>query len=168
MNFSLNAKKRVPPQLQTLLRQRQIQQQQQQQQQQHQQKLQNIVKELVNTEVLPVIVEETVKDVITYDIGELSNDIGEPQPCVEEPVIETLSSGVVDDGANTNTGSQVDVLEVIEETVVETTDVVEEVEEVEEEADADAEETPEVAEAVTETDTDTDTKKKKKGKSGRK
>ena len=75
----------------------------------------------MNTDVLPVIVEETVKDVITYDIGE-------PQPCVEEPVIETLSSVVVDDGANTNTGSEVEVLEVIEETVVETTDEVDEVE----------------------------------------
>ena len=157
MNFSLNAKRRVPPQLQTMLRQRQIQQQQQQKQKQ-----QNIIKETANCDINNVIVEETVKDVIIYDIGE-------PQPCVEEPVIETLSSVVVDDGANINTGSRVGCLEVIEETVVEPVDEVEEVEE----ADADAEETPETPEAtevseVTEAVTETDTKKKKKGKSGRK
>ena len=158
MNFSLNAKKRVPSQLQTLLRQRQIQQQQQQQHKQ----LPNIVKEHMNTDVLPVIVEENVKDVITYDIGE-------PQPCVEEPVIETLSSVVVDDGANTNTGSEVEVLEVIEETVVEPADEAEQADE-EEEEEADASETPEATETVeaTEAVSETDTKKKKKGKNGRK
>ena len=161
MNFSLNAKKRVPSQLQTLLRQRQIQQQQQQHKQ-----LPNIVKEHMNTDVLPVIVEENVKDVIIYDIGE-------PQPCVEEPVIETLSSVVVDDGANTNTGSEVEVLEVIEETVVEPADEAEQADEAEpadEEEEADASETPEATETVeaTEAVSETDTKKKKKGKNGRK
>jgi hypothetical protein len=45
-----------------------------------------------------------VKDVITYDIGELSNDLEliAPEPQMEEPVIETLSSVVANVVANNN------------------------------------------------------------------
>jgi hypothetical protein len=46
----------------------------------------------------------TVKDVITYDIGESSNDMDliAPEPQMEEPVIETLSSVVANVVANNN------------------------------------------------------------------
>jgi hypothetical protein len=45
-----------------------------------------------------------VKDVITYDIGESSNDMDliAPEPQMEEPVIETLSSVVANVVANNN------------------------------------------------------------------
>lgn len=131
MNFSLNAKRRIPPQLQILLRKRQNQIKQQQQH--------NIrecfvnrdisvsdevcVKDVITyeigelstdvTELEPYSeepaeepAEKPVKDTITYNIGELSNDVTEPQPCMEEPVIETLSSAV-DNNISNNIGTEV-------------------------------------------------------------
>ncbi len=123
MIFLLNAKRRVPPKLQILLRKRQNQIKQQQQH--------NIRECLVNRDIsvsdevcvkdvityeigelsndvteLEPYVEEPAKDTITYNIGELSNDVSEPQPCMEEPVIETLSSAV-DNSISNNIGTEV-------------------------------------------------------------
>jgi hypothetical protein len=92
MNFSLNGKKRVSlqqAQLQTqaLLRQR------------HMAKTQQMAKMAqvalvvqMNALMSGNLKDECVKDVITYEIGELSNDVIEPQPQMEEPTIETLSN----------------------------------------------------------------------------
>lgn len=151
LNFSLKAKKRIPSHV-SLVRQRQILQLSQQKH--------NNVKESAHDQVIIVNVEEAVKDVITYEIGEQigepSNVIIDPQPCVEEPVIETLSSSVV----NVNE----EVLEPILETSEEVKDDVVVLETPETTEGAETTEVVETSEAVNETDN----KKKKKGKNGRK
>ena len=87
MNFSLNGKKRVSlqqAQLQTqaLLRQR------------HMAKMAKMAQVVQMNSFMSGggVKDECVKDVITYEIGELSNDVIEPQPQMEEPTIETLSN----------------------------------------------------------------------------
>ena len=85
MNFSLNGKKRISlqqAQLQTqaLLRQRHIA------------KMAQIVQRNTIMSGGGGVKDECVKDVITYEIGELYNDVIEPQPQMEEPTIETLSN----------------------------------------------------------------------------
>ena len=84
MLFSLNAKRRVPLNKQSLLKQRQIVQ-----------TIQNKPEVYMWSQVKDI--NTIVKDVITYDIGELSNDLDliAPEPQMEEPVIETLSNVVV-------------------------------------------------------------------------
>jgi len=92
MLFSLNAKRRVPLNKQSLLKQRQIDHNVQQSNPELY--MWSQVKD-INT---------IVKDVITYDIGESSNDMDliAPEPQMEEPVIETLSSVVANVVANNN------------------------------------------------------------------
>lgn len=85
MLFSLNAKRRVPLNKQSLLKYRQIDHNVQQ----------NKPELYMWSQVKDINM--IVKDVITYDIGELSNDLEliAPEPQMEEPVIETLSNVVV-------------------------------------------------------------------------
>jgi|688.fasta_scaffold1187243_1 hypothetical protein len=90
--FSLNAKRRVPLHKQSLLKQRQIDHNVQQ----------NKPELYMRSQVKDI--NTIVKDVITYDIGESSNDMDliAPEPQMEEPVIETLSSVVANVVANNN------------------------------------------------------------------
>jgi hypothetical protein len=133
LNFSLNARKRVPSKVATLLRNRQIPQLSQHKH--------NIASVSVNPEVIIVNVEDHVKDVIVYEIGEQSNVILDPQPSVEEPVIETLSSTIV----NVN---QVNIPETIVEIVEENINALETVEAVEPVETVEAVEPVETVEAV--------------------
>ena len=91
MFFSLNAKRRAPLNNQSLLKLRQIDH-----------NIQSNSEISVGSKFKEIT--SIVKDVITYDIGELSNEVGEPsndmdliapEPQMEEPVIETLSNVVV-------------------------------------------------------------------------
>lgn len=92
MLFSLNAKRRVPLNKQSLLKQRQIDHYVQH----------NKPEVYMWSQVKDI--NTIVKDVITYDIGEPSNDLDliAPEPQMEEPVIETLSNVVANVVANNN------------------------------------------------------------------
>ena len=115
MFFSLNAKRRVPLNNQSLLKLRQID---------------NNVQSNSEINTWPQVKEITsiVKDVITYDIGELSNEVGEPsndidliapEPQMEEPVIETLSNVVASNNETIEKEPSVKVYESILEPILE-------------------------------------------------
>jgi hypothetical protein len=90
--FSLNAKRRVPLHKQSSLKQWQIDH--------------NVKQSKPEVYMWSQVkdINMIVKDVITYDIGESSNDLDliAPEPQMEEPVIETLSSVVANVVANNN------------------------------------------------------------------
>lgn len=109
MNFSLNAKRRMPAKIQTLI----MQQIQPQRHIVRGNMKRNVV--ILEPNVITVsekersIVEERVIDIITYEVGEASNEASnevsnevsneeiEPQPCMEEPMIETLLHVVINE-----------------------------------------------------------------------
>jgi hypothetical protein len=116
MFFSLNAKRRVPLNNQSLLKLRQIDN--------------NVQRSNSEINTWPQVKEisSIVKDVITYDIGELSNEVGEPsndidliapEPQMEEPVIETLSNVVASNNETIEKEPSVKVYESILEPILE-------------------------------------------------
>ena len=109
MLFSLNAKRRVPLHKQSLLKQRQIDQ--------------NIQQSKPEVYMCSQVKDNNtiVKDVITYDIGESSNDLDliAPEPQMEEPIIEILSNIVATNNETTEKEPSVKVYESILEPILE-------------------------------------------------
>ena len=109
MLFSLNAKRRVPLHKQSLLKQRQIDQ--------------NIQQSKPEVYMCSQVKDNNtiVKDVITYDIGESSNDLDliAPEPQMEEPIIEILSNIVATNNETTEKEHSVKVYESILEPILE-------------------------------------------------
>lgn len=115
MFFSLNAKRRVPLNNQSLLKLRQIDY-----------NIQSNSEISVGSKFKEIT--SIVKDVITYDIGELSNEVGElsndidviaPEPQMEEPVIETLCNVIANNNETIEKEPSVKVYESILEPILE-------------------------------------------------
>ena len=115
MFFSLNAKRRVPLNNQSLLKLRQIDH-----------NIQSNSEISVGSKFKEIT--SIVKDVITYDIGELSNEVGEPsndidliapEPQMEEPVIETLCNVIANNNETIEKEPSVKVYESILEPILE-------------------------------------------------
>ena len=115
MFFSLNAKRRAPLNNQSLLKLRQIDH-----------NIQSNSEISVGSKFKEIT--SIVKDVITYDIGELSNEVGEPsndidliapEPQMEEPVIETLCNVIANNNETIEKEPSVKVYESILEPILE-------------------------------------------------
>ena len=108
MFFSLNAKRRAPLNNQSLLKLRQIDH-----------NIQSNSEISVGSKFKEIT--SIVKDVITYDIGELSNDIDviAPEPQMEEPVIETLCNVIANNNETIEKEPSVKVYESILEPILE-------------------------------------------------
>ena len=115
MFFSLNAKRRVPLNNQSLLKLRQIDH-----------NIQSNSEISVGSKFKEIT--SIVKVVITYDIGELSNEVGEPsndidliapEPQMEEPVIETLCNVIANNNETIEKEPSVKVYESILEPILE-------------------------------------------------
>ncbi len=109
MLFSLNAKRRVPLHKQSLLKQRQIDQ--------------NVEQSKQEVYMCEHVKDKNtiVKDVITYDIGESSNDLDliASEPQMEEPIIETLSNIVATNNETTEKEPSVKVYKPILDPILE-------------------------------------------------